>query len=190
MDNTLQDLENELKTLQPRAPSEKLKTRLMHELGASTASVRPVSFTAATSFRSWKWAGWQLAAAAAVALTVSLIFWRRVQSGSTAPSLAQTQAQAQTAQTAQTDDQSDSPTAVDAARPRVASHDTYRPVGATNVLYDLKDEGPDVLADNTPARRVRYRYVDTYTWKNPKNNASVKWSVPREEVRVIPASLN
>jgi hypothetical protein len=45
-----------------------------------------------------------------------------------------------------------------------------------------------VSADDTSARQVRARYVDTYTWKNPRSNASLKWSVPRDEVRVIPTS--
>jgi hypothetical protein len=48
------------------------------------------------------------------------------------------------------------------------------------------DEGLVTLADGTPARRVRSSYVDTITWKNPRNNASLRWSVPREEVRVVP----
>jgi hypothetical protein len=42
------------------------------------------------------------------------------------------------------------------------------------------------LADGTAARRVRSSYVDTITWKNPKTNASLRWSVPRDEVRVMP----
>jgi hypothetical protein len=32
--------------------------------------------------------------------------------------------------------------------------------------------------------------VDTYTWKNPRTNASIKWTVPRDEIRVIPATYN
>jgi hypothetical protein len=63
-------------------------------------------------------------------------------------------------------------------------------VKAANVLYDLQDEGPVLLEDNTPARRIRARYVDTYTWKNPATKASLKWSVPRDEVRVLPASFH
>jgi hypothetical protein len=71
-----------------------------------------------------------------------------------------------------------------------ANAERYRPVSAANVLYELKDEGQVYTADNTPGRRMRYRYLDTYTWKNPKNNASLKWSIPRDEVRVVPVNLN
>jgi hypothetical protein len=63
---------------------------------------------------------------------------------------------------------------------------TFKPVGAEKLLLDARDEGYVTLADGTPAHRVRQSYVDTITWKNPQTNASLKWSVPREEVRVVP----
>jgi hypothetical protein len=75
-----------------------------------------------------------------------------------------------------------------AAAPVAAAH--YRPVGAASVLYDRQEDGDVYLSGQTPVRRVRYRYVDTYTWRNPATNASLKWSVPREEIRVLPASLH
>ncbi len=62
----------------------------------------------------------------------------------------------------------------------------FRPVSAENVLYSTQDEGPVTLADGTLARRVRSSYVDTITWENPRNNASLRWSVPREEIRIVP----
>jgi hypothetical protein len=66
----------------------------------------------------------------------------------------------------------------------------YEPVAAANVLYEVKDEGAVNLEGETAARQVRARFVDTYTWKNPRTNASLKWTVPRDEVRVIPASYH
>ena len=65
----------------------------------------------------------------------------------------------------------------------------FRPVAAEKVLYAAADEGPVTLADGTEARLVRSSYVDTITWKNPRTNASLKWSVPRDEVRVVPVSF-
>ena len=62
----------------------------------------------------------------------------------------------------------------------------FRPVKAENILYAARDEGPVTLDDGTLARRVRSSYVDTITWKNPRTNASLTWSVPREELRVVP----
>jgi len=66
----------------------------------------------------------------------------------------------------------------------------YEPVRASSVLYEMKDDGLAMLPDNTQGRQVRYRYVDTYTWKNPATKASLKWSVPRDEVRLVQASLD
>jgi hypothetical protein len=198
-DTTLQDLENELKALRPRRPSVLLRARLEHELSHSADSARPPAandampaaaprprYTSATSLRSWKWFSWQMAAAASVALAVSLAVWRWQSadaSGASAPqALTPAPAPQPTAVVA--------PETAESSRTALAAADTYRPVKAANVLYDLQDEGPVLLEDNTPARRIRARYVDTYTWKNPATKASLKWSVPRDEVRVLPASFH
>ncbi|MEO6569219.1 MAG: hypothetical protein ABIO94_10695 [Opitutaceae bacterium] len=63
---------------------------------------------------------------------------------------------------------------------------SFKPVAAENLLLDASDEGYTTFEDGTPARRVRRSYIDTITWKDPRTNASLTWSVPREEVRVIP----
>ncbi len=78
-------------------------------------------------------------------------------------------------------------TASAVARPAApAGAAAFKPVAAENVLYAAEDEGFVTLEDGTSARRERLDYVDTITWKNPRTNASVRWTVPREEVRVIP----
>jgi hypothetical protein len=65
----------------------------------------------------------------------------------------------------------------------------YKPVSAENLLYAQRDEGLVTLADGTTARRYRSSYVDTITWKNPRTQASLRWSVPRTEERVVPVSF-
>ena len=65
----------------------------------------------------------------------------------------------------------------------------FKPVAAENLLYAASDEGLVKLDDGTAARRERLSFVDTITWKNPRTNASVRWSVPREEVRVVPVNF-
>ena len=65
----------------------------------------------------------------------------------------------------------------------------FKPVSAENLLYAQRDEGLVTLADGTTARRYRSSYVDTITWKNPRTQASLRWSVPRTEERVIPVSF-
>lgn len=169
MDERLQELENELKRLRPRDLSPDLLHRLEGELGPVPAARR---YSAATNWRSWKWAGWSLAGVAAAAALMLVAVARRQVS----PSLAAMPAQSVTA-------------SVPPAGPAPAAV-RYQPVRASSVLYEMKDDGVTTLPDRTEGRQVRYRYVDTYTWKNPQTNASLRWSVPREEVRLIRASLN
>jgi len=178
MDESLQELENELRRLTPRRLSPKLNASLERELGGeprlelSEAGV-PRRHATVTMLRSWKWAGWSLvgaAAIAAIAMTVQL-------ARSPLPS---------------SDDASQLVSRPPAVAPVTTEPrpDRYEPVRAESVLYALKEDGAAKLADNTEGRQVRYRYVDTYTWRNPKTNASVRWSVPRDEVRLVRASLD
>jgi hypothetical protein len=69
-----------------------------------------------------------------------------------------------------------------------ASGVQFKPVAAQNILLGSKDEGTATLADGTIVRRTRESYLDTITWRNSATNASLTWSVPREEVRVVPVS--
>lgn len=166
MDESLLELENELKRLRPQSLPDPLWQRLERDLGLARPARR---YTTATSLRSWKWARWSLAGAAAVALAfVAIALWRPSVSSPTAPLAS---------------------IAAPAPRPAAIAN-RYEPVRASSVLYELKDDGLAYLPDKTPARQVRYRYVDTYTWKNPATKASLKWSVPRDEVRVVQASLD
>ena len=170
MDNSLHELEDELKTLQPRCAAPRWLDEVNRELAAELPATPRPRYTSATSLNSWKWLGWRTAGvAAALALGAAVVFVSVGQPppAVTAPKLT---------------------TIPPPVRPTVAA--VYEPVAATNVLYDLQDEGVVQLAGATSARQVRARYVDTYTWKNPRNNASIKWTVPRDEVRVVPAGYN
>lgn len=69
------------------------------------------------------------------------------------------------------------------------SETALKPIKAENVLVSAQDEGLVTLPDGTPARRARLQYVDTITFKNPRTNASLVWTVPREEVRIVPVSF-
>jgi hypothetical protein len=69
-----------------------------------------------------------------------------------------------------------------------AAPSVFKPVAARQVLLSARDEGYEQL-DGVPAHRLRATYVDSITWENPAEHASLTWSVPREQVRVIPASF-
>lgn len=173
MDETLQELENELMRLTPRRPSAELLSRLESDLAAG--SDRPAKTPhRTTSPLSWKWATWSLAG-----MAVALLFAVFLQSNQPTATPSQLRVPSEVA-------------AIEphAGQPAVQSVNHYQPVRATTVLYDMNEEGPTYLSDQTEGRQVRYRYVDTYTWENPATNASLRWSVPRDEVRFVRASLD
>ncbi len=174
MDESLQQLEAELKSLRLRSPSPQLVDRLTNELIAETDGLAaPVRrYASATNLGSWKWLGWRAAGLAAVLAVGAVVTYVALRPQ--LPTAAEPSARL----------------AVNTPVNSAADHpgDRYQPVAAANVLYELKDEGTVKIDDGTSVRQVRARYVDTYTWKNPRKNASIKWTVPRDEIRVLPAS--
>jgi hypothetical protein len=181
MDESLHELESELKSLRPQRPAPGLLHRLERDLAApgdgSATPARP-RYTSATNLNSGKWLGWRavgIAVALALVATLGWMNWR---------------GKAMPASDIPAEQLAGNGLLVPPPRTFPTGSDRYQPVAATNVLYDLKDEGPVKVDGDAPAHRLRYRYLDTYTWKNPRNNASLKWSVPRDEIRVLPASLN
>ena len=180
MDESLHELEAELKALRPLRPSPGLRDRIASELstlGTGTAAGHP-RYASATNLKSWKWRGWQSIGVAAAVALVAAASWTNYAVRPAVESAAPPVGAAKNDPVASV---RHSP-AVDPGR--------YRPVAATNVLYDLQDEGQVYVDGDTPARRLRYRYLDTYTWKNQRTNSYLKWSMPRDEIRVLPASLN
>jgi hypothetical protein len=171
-----EDLERELRSLPPLAPSADLLQRLERDLSAP-AGAKP-RYRSATTLNSWKWAGWQIAAAAAAVAIAGTAAVMRLVLPPPAPEAAPALVANRPAPMPQ----------VVSSTP--AGADLYRPVKATNVLYDTADEGLVTLESDLAARRTRYRYVDTITWKNQSGNATVRWSIPREEVRFVPVVQN
>lgn len=84
------------------------------------------------------------------------------------------------------DDTNSSAPVVQAARPVSVAKPVFKPVASENVLLAARDEGLLTLPDGSAARRVRRSYLDTITWKDPRGQASLKWSVPRVEERIVP----
>ncbi|MFZ5497379.1 MAG: hypothetical protein ACOZE5_18840 [Verrucomicrobiota bacterium] len=176
MDESLRELENELKRLTPRGPSPALRTALERELGPAAPAPAVTSvrrYVTATSLRSWKWASWTLAGTGVAAVVALLVFLQTDHRPAGGP------------------DSRAAPTpAAEQAHAAAVAANRYEPVQVTSVLYDLQEGDPATLPDRTAGREVRYRYVDTYTWKNPATNASLRWSVPRDEVRLVRTNFN
>ena len=193
MDDELHQLEAELTRLRPAAPSRELLARLERDLApagsdrAATGSffgrsgsreafafssetlTRSAAESRAVVARRPSRAWWLLAAAlpAAAAITFWIVVGNR--RDVVAPAVA-----------------SVASVAAESIAPVAGELAVFKPVAAENVLLAARDEGLVTLADGTTARRARLQYVDTIIWKNPRTNASVRWTVPREEIRVVP----
>jgi hypothetical protein len=69
------------------------------------------------------------------------------------------------------------------------SSNKFIPAGATQVVYNTRDEGLQFTdSSKQPLRRFRYQTQQTWQWRNPSTGASLRVSYPSEEVVLIPVS--
>ncbi len=69
------------------------------------------------------------------------------------------------------------------------SSNKFVPAGATQVVYNTRDEGLHFSdGSREPLRRLRYQTQQTWQWRNPSTGASLRVSYPSEEVVLIPVS--
>ena len=189
MDEDLKQLEAELMALQPAAPRRALVTRLEAELAPASGATTPAAADNIVRHpaRQW-WAGAAAGLSIAAAIAVAAFFISR---RAAAPATPLTPVQVAVTPAAVAPAPADPATpgkwVVQEITPAEAA--LFKPVASENVLYAVKDEGLVTLDDGTAARRERLNYVDTIIWKNPRTNASVKWTVPREEIRVVPVKF-
>ena len=72
---------------------------------------------------------------------------------------------------------------------RSTSADRFIPAGATQVVYNTRDEGLHFTGGSErPMRRLRYQTHQTWQWRNPATGASLRVSYPSEEIVLIPIS--
>jgi hypothetical protein len=159
MSDELSQLEAELQQLRPRALSPAARARFET---AGPTEPRPRAALV------WLWSG--VGAAAAVVMFVAggwlLTSGKRPTNVETRPGLAVQQPAV--------------------ARTPGAEMGRLVPTRALNVLFDATDGDVVRFADDTAARPVRLRYVDTITWRDPAGRASLQCTVPREEIYLVP----
>lgn len=158
-------LESDLAQLTPAQPGSRLWDRLDREL-STEADTQPAAsaptrasrraYQTATSWTSWKWANWTVAAALVVVFTVA---------GRWAPTIPAI----------------DSGTSVATAESTPVLH----PVRAARTLVDSRQEALIQLADGSPVQRVRDYYVDTIEWQDDSGEAHLRWELPSEAVRYV-----
>lgn len=159
MDDDIRQLEAELERLSPAPPSRTLVQRIEADLAVASVPARRTNVRMGWIF------ALALPAAAALALMLTPFSRERIREPAARA------------------------TAESAAQAAAASEAPMKPVAAKKILVSADDEGLVTLDDGTQARRERLQYVDTITWRNPRTNASLTWSMPREEVRVTPIAF-
>jgi hypothetical protein len=183
--NDFSELENDLKALRPARPSPVLFERIEEAM----TDRRTSAAADATGWRSWYWRfterpykfGIGLVAAAA-AIVVLLARINTDQARNENQEIAQVSPAAQTKPVLPA---FSGRSGVDGSM----SSNKFIPSGATQVVYNTRDEGLQ-FADSSrqPLRRLRYQTQQTWQWRNPSTGASLRVSYPSEEVVLIPVS--
>jgi hypothetical protein len=183
--NDFSELENDLKALRPAPPSPVLFERIEEAMADSKAS-------AAVDDRGWR--GWYrrltetpyrfgiglAAAAAAIVLLLARINTDQTRNENT--EITRVSPSSQTRPVLP-------PFSGRSSADGSMSSNKFVPSGATQVVYNTRDEGLQ-FADGSqqPLRRLRYHTQQTWQWRNPSTGASLRVSYPSEEVVLIPVS--
>ena len=178
--NDFSELENELRNLRPARPSPILFERIEEALADRKAPA------AARARRNW-WRltqtpyslGFGLAAAAVLVLFAAISLQRRQERSE---KIAQVSPAPETRLVLP--DRRDG-NGVQGS----TSSNRFIPTGATQVVYNTRDEGLQFArGSEQPLRRLRYQTHQTWQWHNPTTGASLRASYPSEEVVLIPVS--
>ncbi|MDR3405300.1 MAG: hypothetical protein P4L99_22590 [Chthoniobacter sp.] len=168
------EFENHLRGLLcPAAPSAELRERIREDLQASVRKPHAYSGRLTPPKRGFLQVllrnfGWACAGAAAALAIFSMLPARQTPAGSTDPTTATPSSEPQVA----------------AAQTNTFEHDE-----TTNQLVATQDSEQLVETDDGPAREVRYTYLERHEWSNPHTGARVYLEVPREDVYLLPVSL-
>lgn len=195
------DLEAQLKALRPQAPSPRLRGQVLASMpAAKTAPVKPSTGGKVVFARFAPW----LAVAAALGIVAT--YFSMMPGEKRAPLASETAdsppplAVAEPSQVSSPGpvplDEQESLTSgegeLDETLETAASDNApmmaagFRPIRAENALLSRVDDGLVTLEGGMPARRYRYRFLDTITWENPRDGAQVEMAVPREELVLVP----
>ena len=181
--NDFSEVENELKKLRPAQPSPILFERIEEALGkpcrAPLSDAKPSWRHFTETPYNWLSLGFGLAAAAVLVLFAAVSIERRQERNE---KIAQVSPASET--------RSVSPARRDGSGGGSTSSNRFIPAGATQVVYNTRDEGLQFAqGSEQPLRRVRYQTHQTWQWRNPTTGASLRVSYPSEEVILIPVSV-
>jgi len=177
------ELEDQLRTLSPVAPSPELAARIERELKARPAVVAAgVMARPAQPLPIWKWLrdlGWAGAGAAAALAAVAFF--------SPAEKTAPSASGPSNAKVAVVEPAASAPTM--AAPAAATDEQAFEPTEASRELVSVKDSDQVLDTENGPVREVRYVYRERLAWAHPGTGARLEIEVPREDVYLLPVSL-
>ena len=175
--NDFSELENELKKLRPAQPSPVLFECVGEALENCRAGASPARQPKRLPYN-WFPLGLGLAAAAVLVLFATINMERRQGRGE---SIAQSSPAPETSSVLPARRNGNSGS---------TSSNRFIPTGATQVVYNTRDEGLQFArGSEQPLRRLRYQTHQTWQWRNPTTGASLSVSYPSEEVVLIPVSV-
>jgi len=159
--------------LRPAAPTADLRERIGKELSAKARKAPAYSGRLTPSKRSFLQVllrdfGWACAGAAAALAIFALLPAKQTPASAT-----------------------DSATAIASSEPPAAATqaNAFEHDESANQLVATQDSEQLVETDDGPAREVRYTYLERHAWSNPATGARVYLEVPREDVYLLPVSL-
>jgi len=161
------EFENHLRDLLcPVAPSPELRERIREDLGAPAKKLPAYSGKIVRPKRSFMQMlmqnfGWACTGAAAVLAVMAVLPSKEMP----------VSMPAQTAATPATE------------------KNTFEHDETTNELVAAQDSEQLVETTDGPAREVHYTYLERHAWSNPSTGARVYLEVPREDVYLLPVSL-
>jgi hypothetical protein len=174
--NDFSELENQLKKLQPAAPSEQLAARIERALAEAEDCRASVPDAARRGrFLRWNWrfteTPYKLSLGLGLAAATLLLIFARMnveRPNKVTGKIASSQS---------------------ASAPAMNRSSAFVPEGLTRVVYNTRDEGVHFQSGTErPVRRWRSSARETLQWRNATTGASLRVSYPSEEVSLIPVS--
>lgn len=160
MKEHLDNLESELKELVPAQPSESIWQKIGDQMAEMTFPASSGNAHPRPILAHW---GWLIPLSAAAIFVFIMARKPKVEEGVSEPV----------------------PAAQRIPGNFVSESTRYRPIRTDHYLYDAKDEGLYFLNDKTPARKMRYKFLDIYTLENAEAGSSIEFRIPREEVILV-----
>jgi hypothetical protein len=185
--NDFSDLEKDLKALRPARTSPVLLERIEEAMADGRAGAAPVRQPMRLPYNWLSFGAGLAAAAAAVLLLLARINTDQTRNedkevAQVSPAFERTQVLPRTAKLGE-----GGPVRRGSEVAGSTSLNKFIPAGATQVVYDERDEGLQFTdSSKQPLRRLRYQTQQTLQWRNPTTGASLRVSYPSEEVVLIP----